>query len=103
MSGDMRYTVKSAPMPTRAAPIRTNVANEPERQRIDVRVDMLMVEALRVEAQSEDLLRRDLDASIHGRASAGAKIPFQKVAVRVIVEAVVLLVVSPRQSGGERA
>src|SRR6185369_17092534 len=59
---------------------------------------MRVVESGGMQPQAEDLLGRHLRAPVHARPAGRAEIPFEQVAVRVIVEAVVLLVVSP----GER-
>src|SRR5580765_4184666 len=86
-----------------APPFGTDVAHNTDGQRIDVRIEMRMVEARGVQAQPEDLLGGDLDAAIHRGPISRAQIPFEQIAVGVIVEAVVLVVMAPCERGGQWA
>src|SRR5580765_44993 len=86
-----------------APPIGANVAHDTDGQRSDVRVEMRMVEARRVQSQPEDLLGGNLDAAIQRGPIGGAQIPFEQIAIGVIVEAVVLVMMAPCERGGQRA
>ena len=85
-----------------APPVGADVADEADRQRIDVRVHVRMIEASGMQAEAQDLFRRDFQPAVYGGSIRGAQIPFEEIAVGVVVESVVLTMMAPSQRRGER-
>src|SRR5262245_62556287 len=64
------------------------VFDVPERESVDVRIEMRMSETSRMETQSEYLLGHEFRAAVHGCGWSGSKVPFEQIAVVLVVEPV---------------
>src|SRR5438094_3063518 len=87
----------------KASPWRgEEITDVPERQRVDPRVHMPVVESFWMESEPEDLFPEVLDPPVSRVLVGRAEIPFEQVAVGAIVEAVVFDVAAPRDERVER-